>query len=493
MEGYISKREAVAKLLAKSSSSGSRPDAAGAPDQLSEVAKWQGAAATCLQQLSMWPGSGIALQQQQQEALLHIMANADLHTDGLLASRAYDLLLQNLAKHPPAQLTDSLSSAPQGSSQEQQPPVLQNAALSGTCWVLFNHQGTPLLPDAPSPFQLLQALVQNAVRLAASPCARSSSSSGSGSYGGCSGGASAAGSVKSAAAAAGSQGQALLLLYVVQLLQADLLVRQAAFERYMALSKAVEGEVVQDEARSRAAAALQNSLLHRVMLVSRGYGQDEVQLCCVRSLHTACLWSRVVPPCMCSSCPAWHSPTNGLTGLLLLSPTHTCCRMILSVVTAGATCMRATRASTSWFGTCCCSLPAVLLLLPQLRRRRIPHCRSSSLPLQQQHRQQLETLMPSCRMQAHLLQPTTQHRASPQQQYRQQQPGLGLTRSRWCLPLSWCSQPGCCCCCSCSCTAAVKRRGCMAGAARGATTCSGCREAAVSQTTGDSWLAPHRH
>lgn len=269
MEGYVSKREAVAKLLAKSSSSSSgssKPDAAaGAPDQHSEVAKWQGAAATCLQQLSMWPGSGIALQLQQQEALLHIMTNADLHTDGLLASRAYDLLLQNLAKHPPAQLTE-----PQGSSsQEQQPPVLQNAALSGSCWVLFNHQGTPLLPDAPSPFQMLQALVQNAVRLAASPAARSSSSGSGSGGGGCSGGATAASSVKSSSSAAGSQGQALLLLYVVQLLQADLLVRQAAFERYMALSEAVEGEVVQDEARSRAAAALQNSLLHRVMLVRR--------------------------------------------------------------------------------------------------------------------------------------------------------------------------------------------------------------------------------
>jgi hypothetical protein len=119
---------------------------------------------------------------------------------------------------------------------------------------------------------MLQQLVQNAVRLALSPCARSSSS-------GSAGGGASGGSVKQAAAA-GSQGQALLLLYVVQLLQADLLARQAAFEHYMALSETVEGEVVKEEARSRAAAALQNSLLHRVMLVRRSIaGRDEVRLC----------------------------------------------------------------------------------------------------------------------------------------------------------------------------------------------------------------------
>lgn len=98
--------------------------------------------------------------------------------------------------------------------------------------------------------------------------------------------------------------------------------------------------------------------------------------------------------------------------------------------------------------------------------------------------------MLSCRMQqqAHLAQSTPQHSANPQQQHRR--PGLWLTKSPWCLQWSWCSQQGCCCCCSCSCTAAVRRRGCTGGAARGATTCSGCREEAASQTIGKSCWNP---
>lgn len=245
MEGYVGKKEAIAKLLAKSRAAAA--DSSSTADQSSEVAKWQGAAAICLQQLAVWPGSGIALQLQQQEALLHIMANGDLHTDPMLASKAYTLLLQNLAQHPPARLSGSDSS---------QPPVLQNAVDrdSGLCWGMFNHQSKPLLQDAPTPFPLLQQLVQNAVRLVANPQARTSSSGG--------------GASSSSSRKGGSQGQALLLLHVVQLLQADLLVRQVAFERYMELAQTLETDAQKDQARSRAATVLQHSLLHRVMQVS---------------------------------------------------------------------------------------------------------------------------------------------------------------------------------------------------------------------------------
>jgi hypothetical protein len=242
---YISKKDAIAKQAGKASRAAPPADDAGAADQQTEVSKWQGNAEFCLQQLSMWPGSGIALQLQQQEALLHIMVNSDLHLDPQLSSKAYCLLLRNLSQHPPVQL-----SAP----HQQSPPVLQRATSSGVCWQPFEPMRQPLLPDAPTPFPMLQHLVQNAVRLVTGKAARSSSS----------------GSRSSSKAA--SQGQALLLLYVVQLLQADLLVRQVAFERYMQLSKTAEGESKKEQALIRAGTVLQHSLLHRIMQVRRLWG-----------------------------------------------------------------------------------------------------------------------------------------------------------------------------------------------------------------------------
>jgi hypothetical protein len=247
LEQYVNKKEAIARLVARSATASAQADSAGTTDQHPDVAKWQGHAAFCLQQLAMWPGSGVALHLQQQEALLHIMVNADLQSDPLLSSKAYSLLLQNLAMHPPAKLS---------ANSQGQPPVLQTVAESGLCWGLFNHGSKPLLQDAQSPFTMLQQLVQNAVRLVTGEGARSSSSSGGG-----------ATSSNSSSKSAASQGQALLLLYVVQLLQADLLVRQVCFERYMALSQTAEQEAAKEEAASRAATVLQHSLLHRVMQV----------------------------------------------------------------------------------------------------------------------------------------------------------------------------------------------------------------------------------
>jgi hypothetical protein len=246
LEQYVNKKDAIARLVARSATASAQPDRAATPDQHPDVAKWQGHAAFCLQQLSMWPGSGVALHLQQQEALLHITVNADLQSDPLLSSKAYSLLLQNLAMHPPAKLS---------AKSQGQPPELQTAAEGGLCWALFNHSSKPLLQDAQSPFPMLQQLVQNAVRLITGQGARSSSIGGG------------VASNNSSSKTAASQGQALLLLYVVQLLQADLLVRQVCFERYMALSQTAEQEAEKEEAASRAATVLQHSLLHRVMQV----------------------------------------------------------------------------------------------------------------------------------------------------------------------------------------------------------------------------------
>lgn len=315
-DAYTGRRDTIAKLAAKNSSTSNKPGssagaAAGAGTRgrlhstfidlsggdpadsdheeeqqpSTDTSKWQAAAAFCVQQVSMWPGSGVALQQQQIEALLHVVVNNELHPDPLLSSKAYNLLLQNLAAHPPVQL----------SATAQQPPVLQCIASSGMCWDMFNHQARPLLPDAASPFPLLQQLVSNAVSLVTGGSSNGSISmrrtGGGGGGGGAASGGGAAGGLGcggvagavsggggggvgtsgigpgAAGAAAGSQGQALLLLYVVQLLQADLLVRQVAFKRYMQLSSTLTNEAQQGEAAARAATALQHSLLYRVMQV----------------------------------------------------------------------------------------------------------------------------------------------------------------------------------------------------------------------------------
>jgi hypothetical protein len=296
---YISKREAIAKQLARNraAAEASQGDKAGSTDQNTEVAKWQSNAAFCTEHFALWPGSGVVLQLQQQEALLHFVADADLHTDPMLAAEAYTLLLQNLAQHPPVKLVVS--------STRDQTPVLQCASNNDLCWIMFNHSSKRLLPDAASPFPLLQQLLQNALHLVTG--SRPGSNSGA------------------RTAAAASQGQALLLLYVVQLLQADLLVRQSAFERYMQLSQSLTNEGQRDKAISRGQTVLQHSLLYRVMQVSLTEHVDRFM-----ALHFELLsdvrWDSAVYTCsmspalallICMYPPSTHPPTHRLRTLIL--------------------------------------------------------------------------------------------------------------------------------------------------------------------------------
>jgi len=245
-DDYAKKRDQVAKLAAKLSASAAHTDHKSATDPSNRVAGWQSSAAFCVQQSSMWPGSGVVLQLQQQEMLLHILVNHDLHLNPQISSKAYSLLVQNLVEHPPVKLV---------AGSQDQPPVLECATQNGLCWDVFTRLTNPLLPGASGPFPMLQQLIQNAVQLVTGGYSRSSSS----------GGGSSARSSSSSSKKA-SQGQGLLLLYVVQLLQADLLVRQAAFERYSQLAQSLPAEQ-QDEARNRAATVLQHSILYRTMQV----------------------------------------------------------------------------------------------------------------------------------------------------------------------------------------------------------------------------------
>lgn len=237
---------AAAAEQAEEEEDGDRSDGHAQPGSLTEqqrtrLLSWQSLAAFCVQQLGMWPGSGIALPHAQQELLLRVVAHHDLHLDAAISPRAHALLLQHLRDHPPAMLQPPPAGA--AGSSSSQPPVLVCATLSGTCWDLgFGPGSTPVLPHAPSPFPLLQQLVRNAVLLV---------TGGSGSQG----------------PERSLQGEGLLLLYVVELLQADLLPRQAAFEQHRQLLRSLPSQVAKDEAARRAATVLQHSLLFRVMQV----------------------------------------------------------------------------------------------------------------------------------------------------------------------------------------------------------------------------------
>lgn len=247
-DAYVSRRDTIVRSAARKDRKA--PNGADPTGHHAETAKWQSGAAFCIQQLSMWPGSGISLQLQQQEALLHVMVNHDLHLDRQLSAKAYNLLLQHLATHPPVRISQV-----QPENSQQQPPVLHCSASMGLSWDMFNHTSKPLLVEAPSPFPMLQQLVSNAVLLVER---RSNSGGGTAHSNGA-----APGIIQ------GSQGQALLFLYLVQLLQADLLVRHMAFERYMKLADTLQQEAQAAEACSRACTALQLSLLFRVMQVRR--------------------------------------------------------------------------------------------------------------------------------------------------------------------------------------------------------------------------------
>jgi hypothetical protein len=224
--------------------------------QHTRLLTWQNLAAYCVQQLGMWPGSGVALPAVQQEALLRIVANSHLHLDPSISCRAYQLLLRNLRDHPPSQLL-----LPEGAAGDEPCGLLcATDRQSGLCWDMgftpCAGSGPPLLQQPTTPFELLQQLVRNAVA-----CLGTSG-------GGSSGGGSGRSSISSSQQGAGaSQGQALLLMYVLELLQADLQARLAAFEQHRRLAGSLPTQAQRDEATQRAATVLRHSLLFRVMQV----------------------------------------------------------------------------------------------------------------------------------------------------------------------------------------------------------------------------------
>jgi len=214
------------------------------------IGRWQQKATYCLKQLGIWAGSSIALQQPLQEYLLHILVNDDVHTDRLLSVQAYKLLQLNLQAHPP--------SAVQGGLSSPQPAVL---LLNDSCWQPMANTTSAALTEAvgdKSKFALFQDLIRNAADIVSGSGRGDSSADGSSS--------SAASSV---CTGQGSQGKALLLLYLVQVLQADCCVRLSVFRQHMAAaSGAVLSQQDQQRARERAAVLIQHSFLFRLMEVS---------------------------------------------------------------------------------------------------------------------------------------------------------------------------------------------------------------------------------
>jgi hypothetical protein len=229
--------------------------AAAASDLQALAERWQSRAALVVHQLEAWAGSRVALQQPLQEMLMHIVINYDLHPDPRISVRAYRLLVQNLAAHPPLK--------PAAVLQEGQPRQLLRNALS------WNPMARSALADdnkdaadaqnrAPMGFKeifggmrfdLLQKLVRNAVQLVTGNSE------------------SACWSVRPPGLQQVSTGKALLLLWLVQLLQADAHVRLAVFEEHMASCKGLDADAVK-EVKRRAASVLSESLLHKLMRVS---------------------------------------------------------------------------------------------------------------------------------------------------------------------------------------------------------------------------------
>lgn len=225
--------------------------------QEAKVLHWQSCAEYVVQQLSDWAGSQVMLQQHLQEYLLHIILNYDLHPDPMLSVRAYWLLQQNLAAHPPIEAAVL---------EDGQPQIVRN----DLCWHPLRKPEMDKDKDADSKdgklptfkevfggieFELLNNLVRNAVHLVTGD--RNSSC-----Y-----------TVRPPGSSTPSQGQGLVLLYLVQLLQADALVRLAVFEQHMQSCQELPLEEVK-KVRGRAANVLKDSLLHRVLQVRSLTGQD---------------------------------------------------------------------------------------------------------------------------------------------------------------------------------------------------------------------------
>uniref|UniRef100_A0A383WPY4 Uncharacterized protein n=1 Tax=Tetradesmus obliquus TaxID=3088 RepID=A0A383WPY4_TETOB len=213
--------------------------------------RWQSRAAFVVHHLEAWAGSRVALQQQLQEMLMHIVINYDLHPDPRISVRAYNLLSQNLAAHPPLK--------PAAILQEGQPRQLLRSPLSWNPLARSALDDTKETADAKerapmgfreifggARFSLLQSLVRNAVQLV-------TGNSNSSCY-----------NVRPPGLPQASTGKALLLLWLVQLLQADAHVRLAVFEEHMASCKDRDADEVR-RVKGRAASVLSESLLHKLM------------------------------------------------------------------------------------------------------------------------------------------------------------------------------------------------------------------------------------
>jgi hypothetical protein len=228
--------------------------ATAAADLQALAQRWQSRAAFVVHHLSAWAGSRVELQQQLQEMLMHIVINYDLHPDPCISVRAYQLLVQNLAVHPPLK--------PAAVLQEGQPRQLLRSALSWNPLARSALDDTKDAADAKERapmgfkeifggvrFSLLQNHMRNAVQLVTGNSN------------------SACWNVRPPGLQQASTGKALLLLWLVQLLQADVHVRLAVFEEHMVSCKGLEADEVK-MVKSRAASVLSESLLYKLMRVS---------------------------------------------------------------------------------------------------------------------------------------------------------------------------------------------------------------------------------
>jgi hypothetical protein len=269
--------------------------AAAASDLQALAERWQSRAALVVHQVEAWAGSRVALQQPLQEMLMHIVINYDLHPDPRISVRAYRLLVQNLAVHPPLK--------PAAVLQEGQPRQLLRNALS------WNPMARSALADdnkdaadtqnrAPMGFKeifggvrfdLLQKLVRNAVQLVTGNSE------------------SACWSVRPPGLQQVSTGKALLLLWLVQLLQADAHVRLAVFEEHMASCKGLDADAVK-EVKSRAASVLSESLLHKLMRVRVTVCMSNVMY--VRDHARVLLRGQQYVVCFACTACVWCSPVG---------------------------------------------------------------------------------------------------------------------------------------------------------------------------------------
>lgn len=238
------------------------------------ASRWQKKAAYCTDRMAVWAGSDVALQPSLQEQLTMITLNHHLHPDPTLSLKAYQLLLQNLQQHPPVRAAPTSEGEPYLLEVNDQcwHPLsrsLQTTAIAET--ILAGPAGTKALAGLPTEFAMFQSLITNAVLLVTGNENSSNISQ------------------RASSGSAPSQGKALVLLYLVQLLHSDANTRLAVFEQHM--HSAAAGNLSQEEVAEvlrRAATVLQHSVLYRLLAVSNH--QILCALLCSFSRRPACVW-----------------------------------------------------------------------------------------------------------------------------------------------------------------------------------------------------------